>query len=155
MAKFCKKCGKLNENPLLKLCREHYYEEQLNNPKQKKFYEIKRTAIKKISDKKKKRLKEYWSEVELFKKVFSKNKNCVICWKWFKSFEDTKTWCYAHILSKKNYPHLRYFINNIAFVCSIEHHNEVDKCIAWTNKKELERKILAWNTIDFTNCKKS
>jgi len=40
MAKYCRQCGTLNENPLMKLCREHYYQQELDNPKQLKFKQI-------------------------------------------------------------------------------------------------------------------
>jgi len=139
MSKYCKKCKKLNENPLIKLCRSCYYEEQLNNPKQQNF-----SSIKKISEKRKKRIKETWWEKPFFEKIWnSSNKTCVICWK---KILEPKSWCFAHILSKKDYPMLRLFKNNIALVCSIKCHGEVDKRVSW-NKMAIEKQILDWKTI--------
>lgn len=134
MSKYCKKCWKLNQNPLLKYCMEHI---GFQNP-------LKRWKLKQISTKKQKRLNTTWWEKEVFKKVYNERKNCIICNKYV--FEP-KPWSFAHILSKKDYPHLRNFTNNIAFVCWIEHHQEVDKRISWRNKKEIEEQILNWKPI--------
>jgi len=145
MTKYCKYCWKANENPLLKLCRACYYEEQLNNPKQKRFYELKRTPIKKVSNKKKQRLKETWWEKATFEKVWwTRKRNCCICWKYIL---EPKPFCFAHILAKSKYPYLRNFTNNIALVCSINCHQEIDKRFTKINKAELEQKILNWENI--------
>ena len=62
MSKICKNCGWTNENPLLKYCKKCTY----NNI----FYNIKQTRIKLVSDKKKERLKNWWSEKELFQEIW-------------------------------------------------------------------------------------
>ena len=136
--KYCKKCWKLNENPLLKYCMEHT---EFNKS-------LKKTKIKTISKKKIQRIKETWGEKNTFKQVFkNSDKRCVICKKYIL---EPKIWCFAHILSKKDYPHLRNFTNNIALVCSIECHWEVDSRISWKNKKEIETEILNWKEIIFS-----
>ncbi len=105
---------------------------------------LKMSKLRHISFKKQKRLNSTWWEKEVFKKVFNSKKKCIICNKYVL---EPKAWCFAHILNKKDYPYLRNFTNNIAFVCSIEHHQEVDKRIAWRNKKEIETQILNWKII--------
>ena len=54
--------------------------------------------IKKISDKKKERLRTTWWEKLTFEKVYKERKNCIICNKYV---SDPQSWCFAHILSKK------------------------------------------------------
>lgn len=148
MTKICKICWKTNENPLLKYCKKHYFEKQ--NKKPKKIYKFKRTKLKIIWKKRAERLKNNGSEVLTYKKKFNScDKRCVICWKKYYSFEQTKPLNYAHILNKRDWSHIRNFTNNIALVCSIEHHNEVDRQISWQNKKEIEKKILNWEEIIF------
>lgn len=73
MWKLCKKCWKLNENPLLKLCREHYYEEQLNNPNQLKFKKIKQ-----VSTKNKNTQARFSQKTK--DKILDRDKCCIICW---------------------------------------------------------------------------
>ena len=136
--KYCKKCWKLNENPLLKYCMEHI---GLNKT-------FKKTEIIAISKKRTQRIKKTWGEKNTFKQVFeNSDKRCIICQI---DIIEPKSWCFAHILSKKDYPHLRNFTNNIALVCSIECHWEVDSRISWKNKKEIEKEILNWKKIIFS-----
>lgn len=72
MAKYCKQCWVLNENPLNRLCRQHYYEDQLDNPK-------KRTPIKKIGKKKPKwRVAKFTKETK--EKIYARDKVCIFCW---------------------------------------------------------------------------
>ena len=150
--KYCKHCWKLNENPLLKLCRECYYQEQLDNPKQLKFNTIKKTPLKQISKKRKDRLSKY-SEKDIFrdKLIKSQDENwiltCDVCNSNF-HIENAWVYCLPHILAKSKYPHLRYMINNLWVVCSIACHQEFDKIISWNNKQEIENKILNWETIN-------
>lgn len=112
--------------------------------------------IKKISDKRKKRL-SWYSEKDLFRDFIIKKQDenwfltCEITWKRI-HITEAKSWCFWHILSKKDYPHLRLFINNICFVAWIEEHQLLDKYVAW-NKKEIEQKILNWETINILNYK--
>lgn len=150
--KKCKDCWKDrgHNNPLISRCKECTYKASTKNKNQKSIYTLKRTPIKRVWKKKLERLKNNGSEVLTYEKKFNNcDKRCVICKKEFKTFEETKTWCYAHILNKRDWPHIRNFINNIAFVCSIEHHEEVDKQISGQNKKELEQKILNGEEIIF------
>ncbi len=136
--KKCKQCGlpRNHTNQLVALCRECVYEKSSKNKKQ--------TRIRQVSDKKKKRLKETGGEKVTFEKVYKERQNCIIC---NTMVLELKAWCFAHILSKKNYPHLRNFTNNIAFVCSMDCHQEVDKRIAGQNKAQIEQQILDWKTI--------
>ena len=134
--KKCKECWKINENPLLKFCLDH---SRLNK-------KIKQSQPKKIGSRTKKRLKENWSEVNTYEKKYNETKICVITWKYV---SEPKPWNFAHILNKRDYPHLRNFTNNLALVYWIEEHAEVDRQIAWQNKKEIEQKILNWETITF------
>jgi len=101
-------------------------------------------SIKKVSSKKIERLKNTWGEMKAFEQVYKERKNCIICNKYV---NEPKTWCFAHILNKKDYPHLRKFTNNIAFVCSIDCHHVVDSRIVWSNKKTIEQQILNWKII--------
>lgn len=149
MWKLCKNCQLPNQYPMNKLCRECYYVFQKDKPE--KRYSLKRTPVKKIGEKRKERIKKWWSETAIHKKVYAITKICQMCWKYVqpKPFENMpEVWCFAHILSKAMYPHLRLFINNILFVCSIECHDNFDTLIAWNNKSEIEAKILAWKNIN-------
>ena len=119
--------------------------------------EKKNKPIKKISDKRKERLKNWWWEKQIMRaKLINSQDNwflsCDVCWKKF-SIESAWPYCLPHILSKKNFPHLRNFINNLWCVCSITCHQEFDKIIAWNNKQEIEQKILNWETILINNYK--
>jgi len=58
----------------LKLCRECYYQEQLDNPKQLKFNTIKKTPLKQISKKRKDRLSKY-SEKDIFRDKLIKSQD--------------------------------------------------------------------------------
>lgn len=103
--------------------------------------------MKQISDKKIKRLKDTWWESLLFKKVWnSRDHICFIC---KKHIIDPAPVCFAHILSKKDFPYLRNFENNIILVCNdismSSCHTQLDKLIIW-NKLEIEKKILKLQT---------
>ena len=113
--------------------------------------------IKQVSQKKKQRLEEQWTESQMFKlrydMLVKQNKNyCVITWKYLK-FEDTSPASYAHILPKWMYPEFRYFLNNIALVKWIKEHWLLDSKInelkesMWT--KWLIDKISSWEEIIF------
>ena len=119
---------------------------------------LKRTRIKPISDKKKQFLKDTWWEKSLFRKILIERQVnwcliCEICWNNF-LIENAQPVCFAHILSKKDFPHLRLFENNIKLVCpnlSMNScHTELDKKVTW-NKLDIEKKILNWETINFSN----
>lgn len=88
---------------------------------------MKRTPIKKISYKRKKRLLLY-SEKDLFMTVWNNRlHNCAIC---SASIREPQSRCFAHILPKGTYPKYRLYDNNILLVCSIECHAEVDRRVA-------------------------
>lgn len=87
--------------------------------------------IKKYWKKTIKRIKEHWTETELFMKRFyqlkEKNLNyCMITWKLIT--EDMLTPAsFPHLLSKKMYSEFRYSLNNIWLVLWIKEHNEIDR----------------------------
>lgn len=114
--------------------------------------------IAQISEKRQERLKDNWSEGELFKKIYKKlakswNNKCIICQKIVKEDEVSPS-CFPHILAKGKFPEYRYFENNIWFVCGISHHKSFDEAII--NYKEvkglfeLESQIKNWNIIDIS-----
>lgn len=107
--RLCKVCKKPidHNNPLISKCKECTYKKSLSNKKQ--------TRIKPISDKRKKRLKNWWSEKELFKEIWEERPHiCVDCWKVLK---EAKAHNFAHIKSKWKYPELRLDKNNIQIKC--------------------------------------
>lgn len=118
---------------------------------------IKKTPkpINKVSTKKKVRLKSMWSETELFEKRYKQLKKmwlnkCFITWVYL-TLEQTSPASYAHILSKWMYPHLRYYLNNIALVKWIDEHHlldtEVNRIKKEYGEKYLEQFILDWKEI--------
>ena len=145
MSKICKICWLLNENILLKYCKDCFYNEVLPNEKRNTPKPIKRTPLKRVWEKRKKRIKEFWTETVVFEKVYKETKYCQMCWVYVMY---PAPWCFAHILSKKMYPHLRLFANNITFVCWEKCHRDFDRLIAWENKSEIEAKIMNWKNIN-------
>lgn len=159
MSKKCKTCWELTKPPHLnKYCSPKCVPQGIwnlwGNPK----------PIKRVSDKKIKRLEEYGWEMELFYKKIDK----VIQEKWQircsnpyceKLLDKNSLWpaSFAHILSKWQFPALRYFLNNIAIVCndiSINScHTQLDSLVTW-NKRQIEQDILNWKEIDFNLYKK-
>ena len=102
-------------------------------------------SIKKVSSKKIERLKKTWGEIKTFEKVWKNRPHaCQICWE---IIPEAKAFCFAHLLNKAMYPHLRDFENNINLVCSIECHKETDLRLAKSNKQEIEQAILDWKYI--------
>jgi galactose-1-phosphate uridylyltransferase len=141
--KKCKDCGKPrdHDNPLISRCKKCQYGRD----------QITRTPVALVWKKRKERIQKEGSEVSVYKKVFAKRKHCVICSQEVDAIEGDlpPSWCFAHILAKKNYPHLRLFPNNIAFVCSLKCHAEVDSRVAGENKKEIEKRIVSGEEIYF------
>ena len=84
-----------------------------------------------------KRKKDPTGEKELFEKISKTRNKCEVCGKNIKVF---KTRCFAHILPKGTFPKYRLYENNIAVVCSIRCHQEVDRRVAG-NKYEIEQQI--------------
>jgi len=147
--KNCKGCGmmKLTENQGC-YCK----------PKKKKTEKEKKN-IKPISDKKKERLKNNWTEWDLFKKIYKKlakswTNECVICAELVDE-DDVIPSCFPHILPKGKYPEYRYFENNVWFVCWIDHHDKFDEAInnfkeeKWL--QELENIIKNWRFPDISD----
>lgn len=115
--------------------------------------------IAQISEKKKERLQNEWTEIKLFKTRFEmlqkQGKNfCMVTWKKIEPTEDNDLTPsqFPHILNKWTYPEYRYFLNNIWLVCWIEEHKKFDEAInklkedIWTI--ELIKLISIWNEID-------
>lgn len=104
--KKCKDCWKKrdHDNALISRCMDCQYKKQ----------NIKRKAVKKISDKRKKRLSEY-SEKDMFKEIWQeRNHNCEECWKYLR---EAKAHNFSHIKSKWSRPDLRMDKDNIKILC--------------------------------------
>lgn len=121
--------------------------------------EKKQKPIKQISEKKKKRIKNNWTEWQLFKNIYKKLckkwlHECIICSE-IVDEDDVIPACFPHILPKWKYPEHRYFENNIWFVCWIDHHAKFDEAI--NNFKqvkwlmELENIIKNWWVPDLSD----
>ena len=95
MWKLCKKCWKVNENPLLKLCREHYYEEQLNNPKQLKFKKIKQ-----VSTKNKNTPAKFSQKTK--DEILDRDKVCIITWDPITDYHHVYYWANANRSENRN-----------------------------------------------------
>lgn len=112
-------------------------------------------TINKVSKKKQDRLKQLWTETDLFKRRWKQLKKqwlnyCLITKKYLE-LEETTPASYAHILSKWMYPHLRYHLNNIALVKWIDEHHELDAIVNQLKQeygeKYLEQFILDWKEL--------
>jgi len=117
MAKRCKECWCINENPLLKYCMEH-----ADKNKKLQSYKplVQKTPLKpwlppkKIWEKRKNRIKEQGSEYKVFVEIWKEREHiCDNCWKWIKFFDPS---CFAHKLNKRDNQKLRYDKKNIALV---------------------------------------
>ena len=117
------------------------------------------TVIKKVSEKKKERLKNNWTEWQMFKNIYKKLckewlHECIICSE-IVDEDDVIPACFPHILPKWKFPEYRYFNNNIWFVCWIDHHAKFDEAI--NNFKqdkwliELEKIIKNWDVPDLSD----
>lgn len=100
---------------------------------------LKKTPLAPIWKKKKERLKNEWSEVDVFRERWETGDQCCeICLRMWKTREEArvkkafmngkliKPQCFPHILSKNLYPRFRLLLENIWLVCWIEHHDEFD-----------------------------
>jgi len=138
--KICIVCWKFNPNSMSKTCSFKCSLER------KKTSQQQYKPVKQISDKKKLRLKETWGEKQLFIKVWAERSH--ICENCQKQILLPQSFCFAHRLSKKNYPALRVLKSNISLVCSIKCHNEIDSKINNLKKEiwysEFEKMILDW-----------
>lgn len=122
MSKNCKNCWELNENPLVPLCMKCYY--TTTHEKSFKKRKVYQNKISKVWQRRKKRIKEKWSEFDLFKKIAVERSIwwCIIenrlvrcevewCWKLIRmkdltvvnfDHEKPKSWWEARRLDKKN-----------------------------------------------------
>jgi len=74
---------------------------------------------------------------------------CVICWL---RIMQAVSRCFSHILGKGMFPKLKLYENNIALVCSIKCHKELDRRVSGS-KDTLHKVILSWeipNLDDYT-----
>ena len=149
MSKICKNCWWITENPLLKYCKKCTYENS--------FYNLKQTRINLVSEKKKERLKNWWSEADLFRKILIERQNnwywtCQYCDNKF-SIENAWPFTSCHILAKWQYKAYRLFENNIMLACSIEHHHKLDEIIKDIQRdiwyKEFENLIASWEDVEY------
>lgn len=68
---------------------------------------------------------------EMFKEIREEREHiCVICWCHIHTPTPTT---FAHILNKWMYSTYKFDKNNIALVCGVEHHHEVDRRRAWND----------------------
>lgn len=129
-------------------------------PFNEKKLEVKK-PIAQISEKKKERLQNNWTEIELFKKKFDllklkKQNICVVTWKEITYDEESWEWLdvsmFAHILPKWKFPQYRYCLNNIALVNWIDEHHLLDEAVLRMKDDiwliELERLISSWIEIN-------
>ncbi len=105
---------------------------------------MKRSKPKAIWRKRRERIDNWWSEVDVFRNVCTRG-YCDLTRVWI---HEPKSYCFAHILPKGMYPELRLLESNIVYVATIELHEIVDKLTRWI-KQELYQKILDGTAIDF------
>lgn len=107
MSKFCKICWEQNENPLLKFCKKCFYEEV-------KCDSI-RKPIKQVSDKKKLRIKEEWSETGIFMEIWNEREHK--CEKCNYPLQEPKAHNFDHIKAKWMNKGKRLDKDNIKILC--------------------------------------
>jgi len=124
-----------------------------NNQKTLKNYK----PVKKISDKKKNRLSKF-SEKDLFRSILIERWNdwCLTCMYCNKIFSMDSAWpaSFPHLLSKKMFPALRLFPNNIWIVCNDINTNSCHNLLDWVVNeikkdlwKEFETMIASWQEV--------
>jgi len=108
---------------------------------------LRKTPLAPIGKKKKERLKNEWSEVDVFLEVWNTRPHfCEICWievkNAFMNWRLVKPQVFPHILSKWLYPKFRLLSDNIWIVCTINCHQEFDRMHLdqWV-RRELEEKF--------------
>ena len=112
---------------------------------------LKRTPLAPIGKKKKERLKNEWSEVDVFRERWETGDQCCeVCLKMGKSKKEAlvknafinwkliKPQCFPHILSKGLYPRFRLLVECVWLVCWIEHHDIFD---SWYRDIEVRNEI--------------
>lgn len=106
---------------------------------------IKRTPIKKISDKRRERLANGWWEKQVFLQLIEQRKRTDTSWRPI-TVDNAKSYQFAHILPKGMYPTLRLDPNNIIIVDSIPQHEWVDKMVAWEHYSFIKR-VKEWKAV--------
>ena len=80
-------------------------------------------------------------EKEVFEEIRNERPHiCTIC---KKNIIEAQARCFTHLLAKGMYPKYRLNKDNIALVCSIECHHELDSMLIWY-KKEIQDKLELW-----------
>lgn len=146
--KKCKDCWKPRGHTMMfSRCKQCQYKFVNNKPK--KIYELKKTPVKAFWRKRTERISEKWSEYKCYVEIRTTQEHkCQNCWKHIKFFHSS---CFAHILSKRDYPDFRYMIENIALVhwifetkddsgLTYQCHQEIDTKLAW-KKADIEKKL--------------
>ena len=124
----CKNCKqpRWHSNPLIALCKTCVYKKSEANAKQ--------TRIKQVSSKRAKRLSGY-SEKDMFMEIWKEQDHiCTVC---NKNIQEPQTFCFAHKAPKWTYPEHRLQKDNIALVCSIKCHWEIDKIYTGIARQEV------------------
>lgn len=133
--KKCKECWNLNENPLLKYCINHAH---LNKKIQTYKLPVQKKATKQISKKRAARIKNN-GEAKMFKEIWNEREH--ICYVCKSSIPEPLTYVFAHLCPKWTYPELRNIKKNIALVCSLNCHNEVDKLFSGIKRQSLVQEL--------------
>lgn len=95
--------------------------------------------------KKKARLQNWWSEAQLFRKIWLRNNlECQLTWEYV---SEVYPYCFVHILPKWLYPELRLDPNNIIFVKYHHLHTRVDQQTA-RNKAVFLQLVKEWKAIE-------
>lgn len=123
-------------------------------PFNEKKFEAKK-PIAQISEKKKQRLEDSWTEIQLFKTRFNMLKakwlnRCIVSWVLIEHTEDNdlEVSQFPHWFPKWKYPEMRYMLNNIFLVKWIKEHNIFDSLFKqyrdekWSH--DVMNKIISW-----------
>lgn len=117
----CKKCKcKVNKEDLVikwinYFCSTFCYVDYIDNQKETKKPIAQRKAINKISLKKKQRIKEWWSEVQLFKEIWNeRKKECENC---KRELTQARVHNFDHIIPKSRWEEFRLDKSNIKLIC--------------------------------------
>lgn len=155
--KRCKENKKLIDFPYCSLRKDNRWNICFNCiNKKKSTYKLPQSKAppKKIWKKTVKRIKENWSESKMFEEIKEERFWFIwygvsdLSWKTI-LFDDIWNFCFAHILAKWKYSKYRYYKNNIAFVVSIEEHDEIDKIFRdEIIRKQVEELLEKWKKID-------
>jgi len=123
MAKKCKKCWKLNENPMYKLCRACTYEESRNNPRQTK---MKQKPLKNKSTTNKNTPARFSDKTK--RAMYERDKCCIICWSPWTEFHHC--WFWPH--NAKYWPE-RNDLDQGVLLCH-DCHYEIHHGVKWKGK---------------------